>query len=98
MFNLPFITPGRAAILICCALTIGTFSLVMVTVGFFLFCVYLISLMLTVITAQCSHIAAAYSSWPALAQICVWFAIFGLIAWRVPRINRLVCAFFTPVK
>lgn len=93
-----FITPGRAATFVCCALTIGTFSLVLVTIGFFLLVVYLLGLMLTALTEQCSHIAAVYGSWPAPAQVCIWLAIFGLIAWRVPRINRFVVAFFSPAK
>lgn len=90
----PFITPGKAATFICCALTIGTFSMVLVTIGFFLLVVYLLGLMLTAITAQCSHLAAVYSSWPPVIQMCVWLALFGFLVWRVPRLNWLVRKLF----
>lgn len=94
----PFITPGRAATFIICALTIGTLSLVLVTIGFFLLTVYLIGLMLTAITEQCSHIVAIYTTWPPVVQAGVWLALVGILLWRVPRLQRAARRFFLSAK
>lgn len=71
-------------ILIFTVFTLGTFTLLSLTVGACIVALYLVNLSLTSLTEVCQHLALVYSQSDSFVKLIMWFAGF-LILYKVGR-------------